>query len=112
METLLGDFTQYLMPELIVLVPVLVFIGYCIKQSRIADEKIPTILAVAGIIIAGIWLFSTREIPNLQGVFQIIFSAIVQGIIASASAVGANQFVKQLQKSNNNITAITKEDSE
>lgn len=106
------DFTQFIMPELIILVPVLVFIGYCIKKSKLKDEKIPFILVACGVFLSCMWIFSTREVTSVKDVFQGLFSGLVQGIIIAAASVGSNQFVKQIQKANNSVDATTNEESE
>lgn len=45
------DYMTYIKPELLVLIPVLVFIGYFLKQSEaVKDKLIPAILAAVGVL--------------------------------------------------------------
>ena len=44
------DYTEYIKPELLVLIPVLVFLGCAAKQSAVIKDKfIPALLAAAGV---------------------------------------------------------------
>ena len=69
------DYMTYIKPELLVLIPALVFIGYFLKQSEaVKDKLIPAILAAVGVLLAALW------------------------VLCAAGAVFANQIVKQTTK--------------
>lgn len=93
------DYTNYIKPELLVLVPVLIFVGYCLKTSAaVKDKLIPALLAAAGIILAAVYVLATTDIAAPQDGAQAVFTAIVQGLLCAAGAVFGDQIVKQHKK--------------
>lgn len=94
------DYMTYIKPELLVLIPALVFIGYCLKTSTaVKDKLIPALLAAAGVLLAVLYVLATTVITGQQDAAQAVFTAIVQGVLCAAGAVYANQCVKQKNKS-------------
>lgn len=94
------DYMTYIKPELLVLIPALVFIGYCLKTSTaVKDKLIPALLAAAGVLLAVLYVLATTVITGPQDAAQAIFTAIIQGVLCAAGAVYANQCVKQKNKS-------------
>ena len=86
------DFSNYIYPELLIIVPVLCFLGCFIKCSKVVYAKrIPLILAGAGVAMALLWVLS--QVP--ESVFAAAFTAIVQGILCAGTAVYAHQLIKQ-----------------
>lgn len=93
------DYTTYIKPELLVLIPALVFIGYCLKTSTaVKDKLIPALLAAAGVLLAVLYVLASTVITGPQDAAQAVFTAIVQGVLCAAGAVYANQCVKQSTK--------------
>lgn len=93
------DYMTYIKPELLVLIPALVFIGYCLKTSTaVKDKLIPALLAAAGVLLAVLYVLATTVITGPQDAAQAVFTAIVQGVLCAAGAVYANQCVKQSAK--------------
>lgn len=92
------NYQEFIKPELLILIPVLYFIGMAIKKSKISDNKIPFILGATAILLSGIYLFATEEINGTQAVATAIFTAITQGILCAAASVYTNQLIKQAQK--------------
>lgn len=93
------DYMTYIKPELLVLIPALVFIGYCLKTSTaVKDKLIPSLLAAAGVLLAVLYVLATTVITGPQDAAQAVFTAIVQGVLCAAGAVYANQCVKQSTK--------------
>lgn len=91
-------FSDYIKPEFLVLIPVLWFVGWMIKQSRLKDFLIPFILtAVAGVLCA-LYSFATQDISGAKDVFMCIFISFTQGAIAAACAVFGNQVIKQSEE--------------
>lgn len=92
--------SQYLQPELLILIPVLFLIGKGLKKAEwVPDKFIPAILGVCGIVIAVIYCFATVTIADgYKGVLMILFTAVTQGILCAGSAVYVDQIVKQAQK--------------
>lgn len=94
------DYTEYIKPELLVLIPALVYVGYLAKQSTIIKDKfIPALLAAAGVLLAGLYVLATTTLAAPQDVAQAVFTALVQGLLCAAGAVYTNQCVKQAKKS-------------
>lgn len=89
------NYQEFIKPELLILIPVLYFIGVGIKKSAIKDTLIPLILGASGVLLSGIYLFAAEEINGSQAVFTAIFTAITQGILCAATAVYTNQIIKQ-----------------
>ena len=93
------DYTTYIKPELLVLIPVLIFIGYCLKTSAaVKDKLIPVLLAAAGVVLAAVYVLATTDIAAPQDGAQAVFTAIVQGLLCAAGAVFGDQIVKQHNK--------------
>lgn len=92
------NWQEYIKPELLVLIPVLYFIGAAIKKSPIKDSLIPIMLGGTGIILSGIYLFAAEAVVGSQAVFTAIFTAITQGILCAAAAVYTDQIIKQAGK--------------
>lgn len=94
------DYMNYIKPELLVLIPVLVFLGCAAKQSAaIKDKFIPALLAAAGVLLAGLYVLATTTLSAPQDAAQAVFTALVQGLLCAAGAVYADQCVKQSKKS-------------
>jgi len=89
------NYQEFIKPELLILIPVLYFIGMGVKRSVISNTLIPLILGVTGILLAGIYLFAAEEIIGSQAIFTAIFTAITQGVLCAAAAVYTNQIIKQ-----------------
>lgn len=85
---------QYLKPELVVLIPVLYFIGLALKKAAfVKDNYIPLILGAISIVLVFIYILA------LEGwSMNVIWFSIVQGVLAGAGAVYINQIYKQLTK--------------
>lgn len=92
------EFTQYIDPALLVLVPVLYIIGMLIKNSGINDTRIPLLLGVVGVLLATVWVLATSSINGYQNALMAIFTAIVQGVLCTGAAVYVNQLIKQNRK--------------
>lgn len=90
------DFTQYIKPEMLVLVPVLWLIGAALKKTpKMSDWLIPYILGGLGIVLAGIWVAAAEGVTPVS-----LFTAFTQGILVAGASVWGNQLVKQAGKKN------------
>ena len=90
---------EFIKPEILILVPVLYFIGVMIKNTLlIKDKYIPLTLGLFGIVLAVIWVLATADINTNKDIFMAIFTAITQGILCSGASVYVNQIIKQSQK--------------
>lgn len=89
------DFTQFIKPELGVLVVALYVLGEILKHTeKIKDNFIPVILTGVSIVLACLYVLGTEGVTATS-----IFTAIVQGIVCTAVSVYGNQVYKQLTKS-------------
>ena len=85
------DFTNYVLPELLALVPALYGLGALLKKAeKIKDNYIPVILLAASLVLCCLYVLGTQGVTALS-----IFTALVQGIICAALAVFGNQLIKQ-----------------
>ena len=88
------DFTQYIQPELLTLIPILNIIGYWIKnKTKINNKYIPVVLGLTGVLFAVIY---TAGINGFT--LSAIATGVVQGLLVAASALYANQIYKQSGK--------------
>lgn len=92
------DWQAFIKPELLILIPVLYFVGEAIKKSRIKDTAIPFILGCAGAILSAIYLFASTQVSGAQAIATAVFTAITQGILCAAASVYGNQILKQASK--------------
>ena len=88
--------TNYVKPELLVLVLVLYFIGAMLKKSNFKDKFIPLLLTVIGIVLCMIYVLATSPLGTTQNILLALFTAIVQGVLVSGLSTYANQIYKQL----------------
>ena len=92
------DYSQYIKPELLVLIPVLYLLGVWIRQSQwISNRLIPLMLGLVGILLSLIYVLATGDLSSGQNIAMAIFTALSQGILIGGASVYANQIVKQLQ---------------
>jgi len=92
------NWQDFIKPELLVLVPVLYFVGLAIKKSQIKDAAIPFILGCAGAFLSAIYLFASTPISGAQAIATAVFTAITQGVLVAAASVYGNQILKQASK--------------
>ena len=87
--------TEYIQPELMILIPVLYLIGAGLKKANVfPDRFIPILL---GVISIGLTFchFGYEEI-TVNG--ESIFTAVTQGILCAGASTYANQIYKQIKK--------------
>ena len=100
------DILNYIKPELLLLIPVLYFIGIALKKSKLRDTLIPLVLGLCGVALVMLWVLATSEIDGWQRLLLAVFTAVVQGILIAGCSVYANQLYKQL-KADNEATKVT-----
>ena len=87
---------EFIKPELLILIPVLYFIGIAIKNTMLIKDKfIPLTLGTIGIILSALWILATEGTGNI---YMAIFVAITQGFLCAGASVYINQVIKQSQK--------------
>ena len=88
------EFTQYIKPEMLLLVPVLWLIGNALKRTpKVPDWLIPYVLGIMGVAGCSVWVCATRNTTALS-----LFTAFTQGILVAGTSVWGNQLVKQMGK--------------
>ena len=94
------DLTNYIQPELLILIPFLGIVGKGMKMAyHIQDKHIPKILGVFGMILAALWITSQQHpFENDINWLNIAFTSIVQGGLCAAGAVYLHQLKKQGKK--------------
>lgn len=91
--------TNYVKPELLVLVIVLYFLGMGVKHAQtIKDKYIPYILGVCGCLLSAVYVIATCPLGNMQEIAMAVFTAIVQGILVAGLSTYVNQIIKQTKK--------------
>ena len=90
---------EYIKPELLCLVAVVVVLGRCFKESRIQDKYIPRILMISSIVLATLWVIATSALETSSEIALAIFTGFVQGILCAGTGIGLHQtFVVQPKK--------------
>lgn len=92
------EYQDYIDTELLVLIPVLYFIGIWLKKSSLPDKWIPLTLGVASVAFCGLWVFATNEVASTGDFFAALFTAVTQGILVAGASVYANQIYIQSKK--------------
>ena len=92
------DYQNFIKPELLILIPVLLFVGAAIKKSSLKDALIPLILGAVGVFFAGLYVFATAPVHGTQDVATALFTAFTQGVLCAGASVYANQIYKQAAK--------------
>ena len=92
------NYQDYIKTELLILVPVLYFIGIGLKKSKLPDKWIPTLLGVSAVLLSAVWVIATSDLYGLQETASAIFTAVTQGILVAGTSVYANQLYIQAKK--------------
>ena len=92
------EYQDYMKTELLILVPVLYFIGIGLKKSKLANKWIPITLGIIGVILSSIWVIGTTDISGIKEAALAFFTAITQGILAAGASVYVNQIYTQAKK--------------
>lgn len=89
---------EFIKPELLLLVPVLYFLGNAIKASPIKDWLIPYILGGCGILLCLVYVVSKSEIVGFITALEAVFTALTQGILVAGMSVYLENLIKQTKK--------------
>ncbi len=92
------NYQDYIKTELLILIPVLYFIGIGLKKSKLPDKWIPTVLGISAVVLSAIWVIATSDISGLKETASAIFTAVTQGILVTGASVYANQLYIQSKK--------------
>lgn len=92
------DITEYIKPELLVLIPVMYLVGVAIKKSEVKDKIIPWILGAISIVLSAIYTLATSDLNTAANILLAVFTAITQGVLIAGASVYINQLVVQTKK--------------
>lgn len=92
------NYQDYIKTELLILVPVLYFLGIGLKKSKMPDKWIPLILGISAVVLSAIWVVATADISGLQEAASAIFTAVTQGVLVAGASVYVNQLYIQARK--------------
>ena len=92
------NYQEYIKTELLILVPVLYFIGIGLKRSNLADKWIPLILGTISVVLSSVWVIATCDLGNMQEGAHALFTAFTQGVLIAGASVYANQLYVQSKK--------------
>lgn len=92
------NYQEYIKAELLILIPVMYFIGIGLKKSKLPDKWIPLTLGGISVVLASIWVFATGDILNVKEAAYALFTAVTQGVLVAGAGVYANQIYIQSTK--------------
>lgn len=92
------NYQDYIKTELLVLIPVLYFVGVGLKKSKMPDKWIPATLGAIAVVLSAIWVIATGNISGFQEVAAALFTAVTQGVLAAGASVYVNQLYVQANK--------------
>ena len=92
------NYQDYIKTELLILIPVLYFLGIGLKKSKLPDKWIPTILGIFAVVLSAVWVIATVEVTGVQETASAIFTAVTQGVLVAGASVYANQLYIQAKK--------------
>ena len=92
------NYQEYIKTELLILIPVLYFIGTALKKSRLPDKWIPLVLGIVSVMLSAIWVVATASILDVREVAAAMFTAVTQGVLLAGASVYVNQLYVQAKK--------------
>ena len=92
------EFTRFIEPELLVLIPVLYLFGVGLKKSKLKNKYIPLLLGGFSVLLSLTWVLATNALPTVQDVASAVFTAVTQGVLLAGASVYANQIYTQAKK--------------
>lgn len=92
------NYQDYIKTELLVLIPVLYFVGIGLKKSKLPDKWIPITLGAMAVALSAIWVIATGDISSVTEAASALFTAITQGVLVAGASVYANQLYVQASK--------------
>lgn len=92
------NFQDYIKTELLILVPVLYFVGIGLKKSRLPDRWIPVVLGITAVVLSAVWVMATADISGIREMASAFFTAVTQGVLVAGASVYVNQLYVQAHK--------------
>ena len=91
-------YEEYIKSELLTLIPVMVFVGRGLKQSKLPDKWIPSILGAISVFLCSAWVLATAPITGITEIAYALFISVTQGILVAGCSVYAHQIYIQSKK--------------
>lgn len=88
--------------ELLILIPVLYFVGIGLKKSRLPDKWIPAVLGVVAVVLSAIWVMATTDASGIKEVASAVFTAVTQGGSRCRSQCTQISFIRKQRRRNEN----------
>ena len=92
------NYQDYIKSELLILIPVLYFVGIGLKKSKVADRLIPSIIGLVSVILSAAWVISTGDVNGIKEIAFALFTAVTQGVLVAGATVYVNQLYVQSNK--------------
>ena len=92
------NYQDYIKTELLILIPILYFIGVGLKKSMMPDKWIPLANGCTSVLLSSVWVIATSDITCVKETAHAIFKSVTQGILIAAASVYANQLYIQAKK--------------
>lgn len=92
------NYQDYIKTELLILVPVLYFVGIALKKSKMSDKLIPAMLGIIAIVLSAIWVIATVNISTVKEIAAALFIAVTQGVLVAGTSVYMNELFVQAKK--------------
>lgn len=92
------EYVEYIKPELLILIPVMVLLGAFLKKSKCRDKYIPLCIGGASVLLSMLWVLSTMTPHGISEISLALFTAVTQGILIAGAAIYAHQLYKQATK--------------
>lgn len=90
---------ELIRPELLVLIPVLYFLGLGLKKTAaFADRWIPLTLGAVGVILALAYLAAAQPVSNGPEIAMLIFAGVTQGILCAGCSLFAKNLITRSKK--------------
>lgn len=89
---------EFIKPELLSLIPALYLFGMALKNSSVANNRIPLILGTISVVLSLMFILATTAIMGWQDALLAVFSGVTQGILCAGTSVYINQVIKQSGK--------------
>lgn len=110
MADIVNTVKDFIQPELLILIPVLYFIGYGIRKTeKFNNNNIPVILGIIGVIVSALYIAANMTGYSGSEIMIAMFTAITQGILTAGGAVYVDQLIKQHKYKNDTTNIDTTE---
>ncbi|WP_195542932.1 phage holin family protein [Massiliimalia timonensis] len=85
---------EYIRSELIVVIPVLYFLGRILRRSKVLCKRIPGILLVVSLAVTALYTFSVCDVSSLKNFYACLFSIVTQGVLLTGGSMFIHEMVK------------------